>query len=125
VEVVVTEQEIRQGLQVDPFRTHVSTAQNEWVVRWFTTSEDFPEQVAQATFRETHEGIEWLRFYVAETFRRQGIYTQALRWSMALGVEVVASPVATSGDDWDGFKAARDGMLRLDKRVAKARVKVG
>jgi hypothetical protein len=122
----VTAQQIRGGLTVYPFtaRAWYSIAQDEWVVEWHTTSDDYPEQAAVASFRETEGGIDWLRFYVREEFRNQGIYTQALRWSMSLGVQVTASGEGLEPEMWAGFKQA-DGGLKLDKRVAKARVKVG
>lgn len=123
----MTAQEIRGGLQIDPFQVRAFQAQDEWVVQWHTVGdEDFPpEQVAQAAFRLTDDGIEWTRFYVRELFRRLGIYTQALRWSMGLGVPVTASGFAVEPEMWAGFKQSGEGGLKLDKRVAKARVKVG
>lgn len=120
----MTPNEIRGGLQVDPFSTRVwfSEAQQEWVIEWHTTSADYPEQAALGSFRETGDGIEWLRFFVREPFRRQGIYTQALRWSLSLGVKVTAAAASSPQREWDGFRG--DGVLKLDKRSAKARVKV-
>lgn len=122
----MTAQEIRGGLQVDPFHTRAwrSEATGEWVVEWHAPG-DTAEQVGVAAFLETDDGIEWTRFYVRENFRGNGIYTQALKWSMGLGVEVTASSAGTLAEDWDGFKDAKEGGLKLDRRVAKARVKVG
>lgn len=118
----MTPQEVRGGLQVDPFAVRVIKGQTEWVIEWHTTSVDHPEQAALGAFKETEDGIEWTRFFVREEFRRQGIYTQALRWSMALDVTVTAAAQSSPQSQWDGFKG--DGHLKLDKRMAKARVKV-
>lgn len=119
----MTAQEIRGGLQHDPFRTVAFKAQDEWVVEWHTTSADYPEQAALAAFVETDDGIEWTRFYVREPFRNQGIYTTALRWSMALGVQVTAVETVEP-ETWAGFKPDKAGGLKIDRRVAKARAKV-
>lgn len=119
----MTAQEIRGGVGVDPFmvRAWHSDAGDEWVIEWYATGEP-PKQAALAAFRETEKGIDWTRFHVLEPFRNNGIYTQALRWSLSLDVEVTAMGFGVKADEWDGFKET-DGGMKIDKRSAKARVK--
>lgn len=114
----MTEQEIRAGLAVDPFRIHVGRYQDEWAVRWDTAE----TQAALASFRENEAGIEWLRFYVAEPFRGRGIYTTALEWSVGLAVPVTAMDTVEP-NLWAGFKPVDGGGLKLDKRSANGRIK--
>lgn len=111
-------QEIRGGLQVDPFacRAWHSEAGGEWVVEWWTNSADFPEQVGLASFKETDDGIDWQRFYVREPFQDAGIYSTIARWSVALDVKVTATG---NGLEAEGFKLNKDGTL--NKRTAKAK----
>lgn len=120
----MTAQEVRAGLQVDPFSIRASKGKTEWIIRWYALPhEDGPtEEVALASFIETEEGIEWTRFYVLEPFRKMGIYTTALRWSLALDVNVTAA-ANVQPETWAGFKLTKDGNMKIDKRVAKARVK--
>lgn len=123
----MTANEIRGGLQHDPFDTKVwkADSSDEWVVEWHTPEgpDTVPEQAAMATFREVEGGIEWNRFWVREPFRNQGIYTTALRWSLSLGVDITGTEVEDI-ETWRGFKQNKDRTIKIDKRSAKARTKV-
>lgn len=118
-----TSQEIRGGLQVDPFVVRVDgpgRETGEWAITWSTVS---GEDVAIAGFKETDDGIHWNRFYVREPFRGRGIYSRLVGWSYELGVEVFATDLPPH--DWDGFTLRKDGKYRLDGRKARAFVKDG
>lgn len=117
----MTAQEIRGGLQVDPFVVRVWGNPSHWIVDWLTLDD---VGVAQGSFREVDDTIEWTALVVLEEWRGHGIYTKVLEWLLSLDVKVTIAQTSIP-DTWVGFKSTDGDAMKLDKRSAKARVKRG
>jgi len=116
---MLLENQIREGLAVEPFTVTVEKLRDEWHVTWWYEG----IQAGEATFLEVDEGVHWTRFNVAREWQNHGLYTQALRWSAEVGRAFIESD--TGDKDFylqAGFKE-KDGMLVQDKRLSASWLK--
>jgi hypothetical protein len=108
----VTDDELRSGLSSDHHEVRVWRAQDEWVVEWVDLE---GVVVGQAAFRESeYGGFEWTRFWGAR--RGQGLYTQALRFSLEHGGALIRSDTGERDFYLSAGFVERDGWLQADAR---------
>lgn len=115
----LTPNEIRAGLQVDPFRLVVQKVQQVWSAAWY----DGDIEVARANFREFDSGVEWTKFNVLPDWQGNGLYTQALRWSQEVGGATIAGDTAEREFYLSAGFRENEGMLVQDKKASKAFLK--
>jgi hypothetical protein len=109
----VTEDEVVDGLDVAGFETRAWQAQQDWVVEWLRDG----DQAGQAKFRDNGTGVEWLSFWGAE--RGQGLYSQALRFSLEHGGAKIVADTPERDFYLDaGFVEHDDWLVATDKSAS-------